>query len=212
MSGKKEMKRRDLLFALGVAIALSPLYSVAASAKELTPIQLPAGFQYPNGIARADDGTLYVGSILSGRILEIKPNGRIETFFPGNENIFAVTSLRLDEPRGILWGASPDVLGTPDANGEIVRKPHQIFAINIHSGKVLQVIMIPDGGFGNDLALDPQGGLYVTDTSLPRIHYLPSGTTQLQTWAEDERFRTEQRFGLSGIALRPDGVSSENEH
>lgn len=203
---KFKMKRRDLLFTLGVAIALLPLYPVAASAKELPPIQLPAGFQYPNGITRASDGTLYVGSILSDRILQIKPNGRIETFFQGNEDIFAVTSLRLDEPRGILWGASPDVLGTPQANGKILYKPHRIFAIDISSGKVLQIIMMPDGGFGNDLALDSQGGLYITDTSRPRIHYLPPKATQLQTWVEDERFRTQLRFGLSGIALRSDGV------
>jgi sugar lactone lactonase YvrE len=202
------MKRRDVLIALSglAAIAADALHPTAAYARELSPIELPSGFQYPNGIARTQDGTLYVGSVTNGRILQISPNGRIETLFPGNSDIFAVTSLRLDEAREILWGASPDVLGTPQSNGEIVPRPHRIFAFDTRSKKVLQIIMMPDGGFGNDLALDAQGGVYVTDSSRPRIHYLPPRATQLQTWAEDERFRTQLRFGLSGIVRRPDGV------
>lgn len=202
------MKRRKLFFALGatVAIALSSLPPVNASATELAPIELPAGFQYPNGITRASDGTLYVGGVTSGRIIQILPNGSMRTFFPGNDDIFAVTSLRLDEARGILWGASPDVLGTPGANGEVVRKLHRIFAIDTSSGTVLKVLLMPDGGFGNDITLDYSGGLYLTDTSLPRIYYLPPGDNKLQIWAEDDRFSTQLRFGLSGIARRSDGV------
>lgn len=202
------MKRRELLFAIGATagIALSLLHSGNAFAKELAPIELPTDFQYPNGIIRAKDGTLYVGSVTSGRILQISPQGKIQTFFPGDRDIFTVTALRLDEARGILWGASPDVLGTPQANGEVVRRQHRIFAIDLRTNEVLKIFLMPDGGFGNDLALDPQGGVYITDTSRPRIHYIPPEDNRLQIWAEDERFRTQLRFGLSGITRRADGV------
>jgi streptogramin lyase len=174
-------------------------------AKVESPIALPADFQYPNGIARAQDGTLYVGSVTSGHILQIAPNGRIETFFPGNNDIFAANSLRLDEPRNILWGASSDFLGVRNARGEVVRRPHRIFALDRLSGKVLHVILMPKGGFGNDLALDADGGVYLTDSTLARIHYLAPGSTQLQTWVTDERFQ-DKRIGLGGIARRADGV------
>jgi sugar lactone lactonase YvrE len=198
---------RTLLYSTALVICLVETMPVIASpAPELAPIELPSGFRYPNGIARAKDGTLYVGTVTSGQILRIQPDGKRETFFPGSTDVFAATSLRLDEPRGILWGASPDVLGTQKANGEVVRRPHRIFAIDVRSGKLLRVIMMPDGGFGNDITIDPQGGVYITDTSRPRIHYLLPQATQLQIWAEDERFRTSLRFGLSGIARRPDGV------
>jgi sugar lactone lactonase YvrE len=80
-----------------------------------------------------------------------------------------------------------------------------VFAIDTRSGAVLRVIPMPEGGFSNDFALDSAGGVYITDSTLARIHYLAPGTTQLQTWAVDERFRAE-RIGLGGIARRSDGV------
>lgn len=201
------MKRREFLLVLGCSgtIVLSSNQSIAASARELEPIELPASFQYPNGISHASDGTLYVGSITSGQILRITSDGKIEIFFPGNDEVFAATALRLDEPRGILWGSSPDFLGTRSSNGETVRRTPRIFALNVRSGDVLRVIFMPEGGFGNDLAIDPDGGVYITDSTLARIHYLAPGTNQLQTWAVDERFRDE-RIGLAGIARRSDGV------
>ncbi len=177
--------------------------NVAQNARVQPSIELPADFQYPNGITRASDGTLYVGSVTSGRILVIKPKGKSD-FFPGSDEIFASTSLRLDEKRGILWGTSPDFLGVPDSNGKIIRRQPRIFAIDTRTAKVLRVILMPDGGFGNDIALDADGGVYLTDSSRPRIHYLAPGATQLRIWAENPRFSSKQ-IGLAGIARRPDG-------
>ena len=201
------MKRRELLLGLGCAstILLSSHQSIAASARELESIRMPASFQYPNGISHASDGTLYIGSITSGQILRITPDGRTEIFFPGNDEVFAATALRLDEPRGILWGSSPDFLGTRNSNGETVHRPPRIFSIDVRSGDVQRIIFMPEGGFGNDLAIDPDGGVYITDSTLARIHYLPPKTGQLQTWVVDERFQAE-RIGLAGIARRSDGV------
>ncbi|WP_373540001.1 gluconolaconase [Chamaesiphon sp.] len=201
------MNRRELLLFLGVATAtvLSSVDRVDASANMLSSIELPASFQYPNGITHASDGTLYIGSITSGQILRIDRTGKIDTLFTGNADVFAATSLRLDEQRGILWGSSPDFLGTHSPSGELVRRSPRVFAIDIRSGEVLRVIPMPEGGFSNDLALDSAGGVYITDSTLARIHYLAPGTTQLQTWAVDERFRAE-RIGLGGIARRSDGV------
>jgi sugar lactone lactonase YvrE len=167
--------------------------------------ELPSGFQYPNGIAHASDGSLYIGSITSGRIVKRSPDGNVATFFAGDENIFAATSLRLDEPRGILWGSSPDFLGTRGPNGETVRRPSRIFAIDVRTQKPVRVVPMPSGGFGNDLAIDPDGGVYITDSTLARIHYLPSGSSELRTYVADDRFK-DNRIGLGGIARRADGM------
>lgn len=188
------------------AIASSNLTTASlTSTREETRIALPSDFQYPNGIARASNGTLYVGSVTSGKILQVQPNGRMETFFPGSNDIFAANSLRLDEQRGILWGTSSDFLGVRGANGKVTRRPHRIFALDIRTGKVLRVIRMPDGGFGNDMAIDPKGGVYLTDSNRPRIYYLAPGAKQLQIWAEDERLRS-QPVGLAGIARAANGI------
>ncbi|PMB21682.1 gluconolaconase [Fischerella thermalis CCMEE 5319] len=189
-----------------VVFTVSSVQCVAAEVRTLTPINLPANFQYPNGITRASDGTLYIGSIVSGRILRISPKGELKTFFPGSDEVFAATALRLDEQRGILWGTSPDFLGVRDSNGKMTRRPHRIFAIDTRTGKVLRVILMPDGGFGNDMALDANGGVYLTDSMRPRIYYLAPGADKLQIWAEDKRFASNE-LGLSGIARRSDGIT-----
>jgi sugar lactone lactonase YvrE len=170
-------------------------------------IELPINFQYPNGITRANDGTLYIGSVVSGQILQIAPDRHITTFFPGSEEVFAVTSLRVDEQRGILWGTSPDFLGVPNAEGEMIRRRHRVFAIAIGTGKLLRSEAIPDNGFGNDLVLDLNGGVYITDSLQPRIYYLDS-VNQLVTWVEDELFRSDPDSpGLAGIARNFDGTT-----
>ena len=198
------MFKRFLCTTVSVLFIFSPV-NVAQNARLQPAIKLPADFQYPNGITRASDGTLYVGSVTSGRILIIKPEG-ISDLFPGSSEIFASTSLRLDEKRGILWGTSPDFLGVPDSNGKIIRRQHRIFAIDTRTGKVLRVILMPDGGFGNDIALDAEGGMYLTDSSRPRIYYLAPQATRLRIWAENPRFSSKQ-IGLAGIARRTDGTS-----
>ena len=170
--------------------------------------ELPADFQYPNGIAQASDGKLYVGSIVSGQILQIAPNGTITTLFPGSESVFAATSLRLDEQRGILWGTSPDFLGVENAAGETVRRPHRVFALDLTTGEVLRSLSMPNSSFGNDIALDRDGGVYLTDSFSPRIYYLAPDANQLETWIEDESFRSNsEEIGLAGIARNADGIT-----
>ncbi|MDJ0591102.1 MAG: gluconolaconase [Pleurocapsa sp. MO_226.B13] len=207
--------RRILLKTLSwvtIGILIEPVRAIAQnsfkSSDARKAIELPADFQYPNGIAQAEDGTLYVGSVTSGQILQISPNGNITPFFPGSESVFAATSLRLDEQRGILWGTSPDFLGVENAEGEIVRRPHRVFALDIGTGEVVRSLPLPDNGFGNDIALDNDGGVYLTDSFQPRIHYLAPNANQFQTWIEDELFRPEsEQIGLAGIARNEDGTT-----
>ncbi len=174
--------------------------SPAAADGAASEISLPSGFEYPNGIARAANGALYVGSVVDGRILVRPAGGSWRTFFPGSAEIYAGTSLRLDQARSVLWGASPDFL----AEGRPVR-PHRVFAIDLGSGAVRRAVTIPDGGFGNDLAVEPDGSVLVTDSRNGRVLRLPAGADRFEIVVADARLRGPNGIGVGGIARAPDG-------
>ncbi|WP_224368926.1 Vgb family protein [Hyalangium versicolor] len=189
---------------------LSCLALLSASLLAATPrLPLPEGFTYPNGIAHAEDGTLYVGSVSSGRVLQRKPGGTWQVLFPGSDEVFSVTSLRLDAPRGLLWGTSPDVMGLLRPDGSLGRRPHRLFALDVRTGKVRRIIPIPEGGLGNDITVAPDGGLYVTDSSRASVLYLRPGGERLETFVSDARFQAQGpgmgNIGPAGIALARDG-------
>ena len=162
-------------------------------------LPLPPGRRYPNGIALAADGSLFVGLVTSGEVLRRAPDGRWSTFFPGSEEIYAGTSLRLDEARGLLWGASPDFLPGDRA------RPHRLFALDSRTGAVRRTLVLPDGGFGNDLALAPDGGLYVTDSRNGRVLRLRTDADRLETVVEHPVLKPVERVGVGGIVRSPDG-------
>jgi hypothetical protein len=196
-------------FALLCVAALFVVTNASASDSKAGArrVELPADFAYPNGIAVASkDGAVFVGSIVSGRIIKSRAGGGWGTLFPGSAEIFAGTTLRLDEQRGLLWGTSPDFLGLISTDEHVKPRPARIFAINVHTGAPVKVIPMPDGGVGNDIAIDPGGGLYVTDSRNPRILYLPPGTDRFEIFLEDERLRAGGGLGLAGVALASDGA------
>jgi outer membrane protein assembly factor BamB len=163
-------------------------------------VQLPAGFQYPNGVTHSAGGDLYVGSIVEGRILTRSAAGEWRIFFPGSADIYAATSLRLDETRHVLWGASPDFLveGRP-------ARPHRLFALDARTGETLRSLTIPDGGFGNDLALEPDGSVLVTDSRNGRLLRFSAGSGVFQTVLVDARLRGPAGIGVAGVARAADG-------
>lgn len=183
--------------------ALVLAFSISAGAaigQTQALIRLPDGAAYPNGIASAPDGTLYIGLITDGRILRRHPSGNWTTIFPGSEQIFAGTTLRLDEKRQLLWGASPDFL----PQGRAAR-PHRIYSFDLEKHVVGEVLELPDGGFGNDIALTSEGDLFVTDSLNGRVLRLPAGSRSFSLLAQGPLLMPVGPVGVAGIALSKDG-------
>ncbi len=176
------------------------LRSVALRLDEARSVPLPGGLDYPNGVAVGSDGTLYVGSITSGRVMMQRPGRPWTMLFPGSAELFASTSLRLDAARGLLWGASPDVLteGRP-------ARAHRVFALDAKTGAVRHSVVLPDGGFGNDLAVGPDGSVLVTDSRNGRVLRLAPQAARFETVIEDARLRGPANIGVAGIARGQDG-------
>jgi sugar lactone lactonase YvrE len=187
------------LVALMLVIAAPATVSAAATCTS-TSMTLPAGALYPNGIARASDGTLYVGLVTSGRILRKRPNENWETFFAGADTVFASTTLRLDEQRGLLWGNSPDFLPTGKT------RPHRVFALNVSNATINRSLTLPEGGMGNDMVLAKDGTVYLTETKVGSIMRLRPNEANFQIIFRDQRLSGPNGIGAAGIVLIDDKV------
>jgi hypothetical protein len=187
------------MISLAGALALMATTALANSSMTLERIALPKDGVYPNGITHAEDGTLYVGQITQGGVLRRDPDGDWSKLYPGSPTIFAGTSLRLDEQRNVLWGASPDFLpqGEP-------RTPH-IFALDARDGKVLQATPVADG-FGNDIAIEPSGSILITESIGGRLLRHKAGSGEFETVMQDDRLTHESGIGAGGIALADNGT------
>lgn len=192
------------------ALLLAVLLARAAAAEPRSErLPLPDGFLYPNGIAHAADGTLFVGSVSNGSVVRRGPGGAWTVLFPGSDEVFSATSLRLDAPRGLLWGTSPDVMGLLRPGGALGRRGSRLFALDARTGEVRRVVLLPEGSLANDITVAPDGGLYVTDSSRASVLYLRPGSERLETYVTDARFQAKgpgmSAVGPAGIALAPDG-------
>lgn len=146
---------------------------------------------YPEGIAHAANGTFYVGSYNDGRVLRQRPGTvHMEEFLPPNGR--AVAGMKVQDSSRTLWLCELDLTqATPDA----------LKAYDTSTGALRGAWPLPLGGGCNDLTLDPQGHVYVTDTYLGVVRRLRPGASQLEAWATDpDRFPAPPGWpGLNGI-------------
>jgi lysophospholipase L1-like esterase len=195
---------------LGIKIATS-----VRNLLKLDRIKVPRAIEFINGITTLNDGSILVGGITSGKIMRRTLDGEWTEFFAGNKDIFSITSLRHDSKNDVIWGASPDVLSFFASDKNQPKRSNHVFAIDAKTKRVMQVLPIPDDGFGNDIALDGQGGIFVTDSLQGKVWHLKYGSKRFVVAAQDSRFKNGN-LGPAGIVVLPDkslviGLFSQGE-
>ena len=78
----------------------------------------------------------------------------------------------------------------------VVERPG-VAEIDIDAGKIVRRIPIPGAGFINDLSLDGEGVIYVTDSSQNKIYKIAGG--QVETWLQGDSMA-----GANGILVEKD--------
>jgi len=182
---------------------------IASSALAAPPsIDLPGDRAFPENIASAKNGTLYVGSLGSGGVMRIKPSAaKAEVWIKpgafGSRSIFGVLA---DERSNTLWVCSNDLsaLGVAIASTET---GSSLIGFDLKTGQGTVRAKLPgDHTLCNDIAIGADGAAYVTNSAAPQILRLPPGSHQLEVWANDPLLAPPAGgAGLDGIAFGSDG-------
>jgi sugar lactone lactonase YvrE len=197
--------RAPALFLALAALIASPIANAADQVKQ---IALPGDRAYPESIAAASDGTLYISSIASGGIWRIKPGAaKTEQWIaPGAFDTRSTLGVLVDEKKGLLWVCSNDmsaagVPGPGSAPGSNLK------AFDLVSGEGKISVAFPGtGNICNDMAVAADGSVFVTNSLKPQILRLKPGAASLEVFVESATFnQPKEGANLDGIAFGGDG-------
>lgn len=194
--------------ALASSLIGALVLSIGSALAAPDTVALPGAGTYPENVAAAPDGTLYVSSFVDGGVIRVAPGAdRGEVWIkPAGYGTRSTFGLLPDLATNMLWVCSNDLtaLGIPgpgDAKGSALKG----FDLKTGEGKI-SAALPGERAICNDMALGPDGAIYVTNTLSPQILRLDPGAGTLQVWASDPVFDGGPNgAGLDGIAFGKDG-------
>jgi sugar lactone lactonase YvrE len=154
-----------------------PLGGGEIGATELT---LDGDF-YPEGIASARDGTLYIGSVALNTVVRVPPNSTTpEPFVSAGVAAAGVIGMKVDDDRGLLWLCDSDPRDMP-RTGAVV-------GVSLDDGRevVRHVLAAPDADslFCNDLVIDYIGNVWATESIAGIIYRIDAADVMTANSAE----------------------------
>lgn len=159
------------------------LFALAVSAQTLTlKWKTDTLLRVPESVLfDAKNNVLYVACI------DGKPDGKdgvgsIAKVSPAGKIISAAWVKGLDAPKGM--GQFKNNLYVADIS--------RVAIIDITSGKITSFVEIPDAKFLNDITVDKQGNVYVSDTGTSKIHRIKDGKAEVY-------FESTELKGVNGL-------------
>jgi streptogramin lyase len=188
------------LIAFGMAaLTLAPSEAPAQTRTEITIND--TGVQAEN-LTSSQDGSVYFGSTAKGTIYRAAPGATqaepwISASAAGLTNVLGVLA---HDKTNTLWVCQNNTGGR---GGAPVVGQTALRSFDLKTGAAKDTYPFPtNGGVCNDMAVAPDGTLYVTESFANRVHRLKPGAKELDLWvAADPRLA-----GVDGIALLADGA------
>ena len=127
---------------------------------------------------------------------------------PGAAGTRSITGVFADEASGTLWACSNDLsaLGGPSGGNT---PGAALVGFDLRNGAAKLVVPLPEQhSFCNDIAVDADGAVYVTDSANPTVLRLPAGASRFEVFATDPQFAPPRpnSAGLDGIAFGDEGA------
>jgi sugar lactone lactonase YvrE len=165
------------------------------------------------GIAwREATGEFYFGDV-NGRTVWVwkatndkkdSRSGNLRRLTPEGDELYGVFGLAIDEEHGTLWAATSAVSAmrgfTYDMDGTAA-----LAEIDLNTGAIRRVVPVvrrpgdQQSHVLGDLALGPDGSVFVTDSGGPTLWRLAPGASQLEAAVESAEF-----MSLQGIVIAPE--------
>jgi sugar lactone lactonase YvrE len=164
--------------------------------------RLPEKDFVPEGIAHDDaTGAFFVSSVHRRKIVRVDPSGASRDFTSEADGLLAITGIALDAPRRLVWACTS---GVPEMRGYTKADADRAFvvALDLATGRVARKLPLEGSGphACNDLFLDADGTVYVSDAGAGELLVLRPGQAALASFVK-EGFRSPQAMAVLGGVL-----------
>jgi len=159
---------------------------------------------FPEGIITLPNNDILVGGFGDGSIQRIDKNNKVSYFSKSGENGMVIAvGLHLDTKNNRLWVANFNFKTERGNPGS------QFKVFDYTTGKLLKTIpeKFIDGAFFNEVTMDDNGTVYVSDTFGPKLWSTTFESTNAEIFVTNSLLKNpspDQPFGLNGLTISPD--------
>jgi sugar lactone lactonase YvrE len=163
---------------------------------------------YPEGTAYSKkQKTFYVSSLHYGKISKVDFKGAVTDFIT-DEDLISSIGILADEKRKLLYVCISDPGVSVKTNAATQMKLAKVAAYDLNTGKRkfmadLGALNKDGANFANDITIDNEGNLYITNSASPII-YKVTQTGEASIFTTSDMWKGEG-FNLNGIVFHKDG-------
>jgi len=176
----------------------------ASGVADIAQLDLPGPAYYPENLTASADGTLYVGSLVTGEVAKLAPGEVKATAFIAPGSLKGVAGVLADDSTHSLFVASVDLQ---------FKVTPSVQRYDLNTGMLAATFTFPAATTGvtpNDFALDSAHRLYVSDSFGGKLWRVTdtSADAELSMWTSEALLApvSANAFGADGITF--DGVSN----
>ncbi|MEO7977480.1 SMP-30/gluconolactonase/LRE family protein [Flavobacterium sp.] len=165
---------------------------------------------YPEGIDYDSKNERFLfSSLQKGAVYAMNTKGQLSVFATSSKLVLP-TGVYTDEARNRLIVANADLGISQKSTATSAGSIATVSVFNLTSGELIKEIDLKNftpnaGSCPNDIAVDLQGNIYITDSFSPVIYKLDSNYAA-SIFATNTLFQPKpNEFGLNGIVFHPDG-------